>query len=134
MDFLAFLTAAGAAAVADADTKPAELPTFRPRWWHREDRLDARPVMWSLRNRPEEWEWRHQPYTITHRPSKHTFWVGNGWGFYSLYDADCSCTRSRGRFQRFQQGAFGRAFRQWRRQQAPIIDQAQFAAHFVRNV
>jgi hypothetical protein len=29
------------------------LPRFAVRFWYRRDRLDARPVIWSLRNRPQ---------------------------------------------------------------------------------
>ena len=134
MDVLAFLTAPFALALKKIGRPKPDLPTFEPRWWYRGDRLDARPVAWSLRNRPDDWQWHHQPYTIEHKPSRHVFWVGNGWGFYRLYEANCSCTsRSRrGHFQRFQQGVFGRAYRHWRRHQAPPVDPQQFASHFVR--
>lgn len=48
-------------------TKPAT-PVFGPRW-HSRSRLDIRPVLWSLRNRPEEWQ--QGEYTLIHAPSKH---------------------------------------------------------------
>lgn len=69
MDFLAFLPAAVAAAINNVAVKPKPLPTFKPRWWYNPRRLDARPVIWSLYNRPEEWtvsnyDGHHRPYTL----------------------------------------------------------------------
>lgn len=119
------------------------LPTFKARWWHRADRLDARPVIWSLRNRPEEWTWvlfadgTNSGRRIVHVPSAHQFWVATR-GFYRLERANCGCNDAGGRFQLFQQGAFHRAFIRWRHdhppQQPPVIaiDHDHFAAHFVR--
>ena len=117
---------------------PESLPAFKQRWWFRKDRLDARPVAWSLINRPEEWDWSRtrngdilSPHVIVHKPSNHEFWV-YGRGFYRLWSADCGCSRAeRGQFQRFQQGLFHRAFMQWRDRQYPI-DHAHFVEHFVR--
>ncbi len=130
-----------AAPALEAQTKTETLPTFKPRWWHRAGRLDIRPVIWSLRNHPEEWRSDHR-YTITHVPSQHEFWIANGWGFYSLYHSggrggdECSCERWGGHFQRFQQGSFGRAYRRWRRWAATSPEHravaSQFAAHFIR--
>ena len=31
-------------------------PVFKWRWWYSDKCLDIRPVLWSLRNHPEEWE------------------------------------------------------------------------------
>src|SRR5690348_2170400 len=39
-----------------AEARP--LPIFKRRWWHSKNKLDARPMIWSLYNHPEEWEWR----------------------------------------------------------------------------
>src|SRR5262245_46164259 len=104
MDLLAFLTVPAIAAVSVTEADET-LPAFKRRWWHSARRLDARPVVWSLRNRPQDWEWAHREYTIRHKPSDHVFWVANGPGFYALYEANCSCTSrsDRGRFQRLQQ-------------------------------
>lgn len=129
------------------ETKPA-LPVFKRRWWFRDDRLDARPVIWSLENRPEEWEVdrRSRPLTITHLPSKHEFWVGMGgyhlWRAPNLDGTSCGClglTHSgETRFQRFQQVAFRRAYRNWlawnRERRAPEVSARnnQFASHFIR--
>lgn len=79
MDILAFLPAAIAAVVRKPDTaEPPKLPTFEPRWWHKPGRLDARPVMWSLRNRPDEWEPADRPpvWLLRHKPSGHVFHIG----------------------------------------------------------
>lgn len=134
MDLLAFMSVPLVALRSfDAATEP-QLPVFKPLPWFRDDRLDARPVAWSLRNRPDDWDEATPGYTIRHKPSDHTFWIWNGKGYYSLYAADCSCTTrsDRGRFQRFQQGIFHRAYRHWLRHRPPPVDAEQFAAHFVR--
>lgn len=77
------------------DAKVAQSPVFGPRW-HSHSRLDIRPVLWSLRNRPEEWS--QTEYTLRHDPSGHEFWIANGFWFYGLYGSDdnCSCTKVRG--------------------------------------
>jgi hypothetical protein len=130
MEILSFLSAP--LAIAAAKTGGTDgLPTFRKLPWFRANRLDARPVAWSLRNRPEDWEWEHEDYTIKHKPSNHVFWIANGWGFYALYEANCSCMSTRGKFQRFQQFMFGRAFKHWRRNHGESYDPDHFASHFV---
>lgn len=131
--FVSFLTvpAVPTCEISETESTPA-LPAFKSRWWHRADRLDARPVIWSLYNRPEDWSADHDGYTIRHNPSKHRFWIANGWGHYALYEADCSCMQTRGRFQRFQQSAFGRAQKHWHRNHHRRHDPEHFAAHFVR--
>jgi hypothetical protein len=118
-------------AVVPEVAKPL-LPTFKPRWWFKVDRLDARPVVWSLRNRPQEWSRKGKRYTLTHMPSQHTFWIGNGVGSYGLYDADCGCSTIERKFQRFQQITFHRAYRSWRRYEAITSGLADhFASHFI---
>src|SRR4051812_43776307 len=99
---LAFLAIVPATRPATVETTEAPtLPTFASRWWYRPDRLDARPVAWSLRNRPEDWGWQHEGITIVRKPSEHVFWVANGPMFHGLYDANCSCNRTNGKFQSF---------------------------------
>jgi len=39
-------------------------PVFKWRWWYSDDRLDIRPVLWSLRNHPEEWEITRQLFLV----------------------------------------------------------------------
>lgn len=85
--------AARALALANPDSYEAKMPVFGARW-HSWSRLDIRPVLWSLRNRPEEWE--QLKYRLVHKPSNHQFWTANGLFFYSLHDANCSCTKVRG--------------------------------------
>jgi hypothetical protein len=136
MDAFLWAAPAAVAAIAAIDV-PAKLPTFKPRWWYSSQRLDARPVAWSLINRPEDWEWGRYPngedgrLIILHKPSVHEFWVGSGRGFYRLHSADCGCSSTRGRFQHFQQGLFHRAFTQWQDAHSNY-DTAHFADHFVR--
>ena len=62
------------------------MPTFPHRWWRSQNRLDIRPVLWSLRNMPQDWS--IDQHTITHNPSKHEFWISNGFFFYALYRAN----------------------------------------------
>lgn len=118
----------------NTETVPA--PTFGRRW-HSWSRLDIRPVLWSLRNRPEEWQ--QTEFTLLHKPSRHEFWTANGFFFYALYRADgCSCTRARGGafslIQKFQFGAARRrvARMERARMSAELIGiNAQFAGHFL---
>lgn len=110
-----------------------ELPVFKPRFWFKPGLLDARPVAWSLVNRPEDWRWGNGRYTILHIPSKHEFWVSNGPGYYYLYSTErCSCEHgARGKFQKYQQKLFHKAFVHWQENHA-VIDRDQFASHFIR--
>jgi hypothetical protein len=113
------------------------MPVFEPRWWRSKTRLDIRPVLWSLRNRPEEWT--QTEYTIMHVPSQHEFWTANGFFSYSLYRAGgCSCTRARGGgFSLLQKFEFSAALSKWtywdRSRQAAAATgvNVQFAAHFL---
>lgn len=108
------------------------LPCFKSRWWYRRDKLDARPVAWSLRNRPQDWEWQTTRLKLRHIPSKHVFWTGVGGCF--LYDANCGCSHTRGRFQRFQSMFVMKpAVRAWQRLQiASRYQPEHFASHFIR--
>lgn len=115
------------------ESKPA--PVFGRRW-HSFSRLDIRPVLWSLRNRPEEWE--QSEYRLTHTPSQHTFWIGNGFWFYSLHDANCSCTQvSGGKFSFIQKIQFSFARRRVSEIQRSLRSaqlakiNAQFSEHFM---
>jgi len=126
MEILSFLAPLAALA---APAKIDEKPTFAPRWWYSKRRLDARPVIWALANRPADFRWQTEGLTLVHTPSKHVFWTGSH--NVGLYDAECSCsTETNGRFQRFQVRGFRRAVRAWRLAQNPHYDPAHFAAHF----
>jgi len=111
-------------------------PTFKPHWWYKKNRLDARPVIWSLYNHPKDWS-MSTPNRLLHAPSNHEFWVGSGKMYTRLYDAQmqsgsCSCLHQseRGRFQRFQKGRFWRAYQHWNRNHN-AVDADHFAAHFI---
>lgn len=127
--FLSFVSAPAVA--AEPEVKTGLLPTFEARWWFSRNRLDARPVAWSLINRRSDWEYSESGTrnVLVHKPSKHEFWVGSGKGYYRLYEADCGCSTTGGRFQMFQQGLIDKAYQQWR---GRVYDPAHFAAHFVR--
>lgn len=131
MDHLIAFVAA--AVTLRPNSNPDALPTFKPKFWFRRDRLDARPAAWSLRNRPEEWESGYEGMVLTHIPSQHRFWAHLGG--YHLYDApDCGCLpASRGYFQRFQKWGFHRAVIAWRRWDRARngVDAEHFAGHFV---
>ncbi len=94
-----------------------KVPTWKPRWWYDLRKLDARPVIWSLKNRPQDWRYDRypRPITIIHTPSNHEFWITMGSSY--LYRTDgCGCQRSKE--QKFQKGQHFRlrwALRQWNR-------------------
>lgn len=134
-DMLNFAFLAPMAAKA-AEMKPALPAVFKPRWWYSEERLDARAVIWSLRNRPQEWKYTYESrdMKITHVPSNHEVWIS--WYMdYRLEARHCGCS-SRGAWQLFQTLAVGRAIRAWRRwerkQRGPDPIHAQFQSHFIR--
>lgn len=131
MELLSYVLPVVAAVTSKVSGGAPKLPSFKPRFWYNPEKLDARPVAWSLRNKPEEWEWRNPGYTIRHKPSGHVFWVANGFGHYYLYNANCRCsTATNCKFQRFQQAVFHRAFRQWRVGQTKGVHE-HFADHFI---
>lgn len=138
MTFLALLAPMIPAKVED---KVAGPPTFKPKWWYSANKLDARPVIWSLENHPEEWEAAGNPspgqsFNILHKPSQHLFWVSSVLKQMNLRDGDhCSC---QGRaFQLGQSRTAYFAAQQWLYNSAErgptgqeISD--QFVSHFVR--
>lgn len=112
-------------AMADA------LPVFKSRWWYSDKRLDARPVIWSLDNRPEEWVLLgpgkdHE--RLCHMPSDHKLWTRGL--IKGDLQARCSCS-GRG-WQIFQRASLRRAMNRWIRKHGarPALAE-QFAAHFV---
>ena len=132
---LAFLAALPMA----VDRAPATVPVFTKRPWHSRNHLDIRPVLWSLRNRPQDWNIGSGHYTIDHTPSQHEFWIANGFFFYGLYNANgCSCNHGgEGSFSLIQKFQFGSALRAWRRSQQSAVQErrdqvnAQFSSHFI---
>lgn len=127
-------------------------PSFEPLDWFDPNRLDARPLIWSLQNRPNEWKeednirvshdtWRNG---IKHVPSEHYF-ITEGFGLAYMTANYCDCTRGpRTYFQRGQSRALKRAVRDWRQRKidaAAAAERAkypararQFASHFFNNV
>ncbi len=97
---------------------PKPLPKFKKRWWWANNmvRLDARPVAWSLKNHPEQWQ-QIDHERVMHLPSRHTFRTDNG--PYALYSARCYCQSSSARnYGSFYYGqslfTFGATYLQWR--------------------
>lgn len=136
MDLFAFVPFMAATAAKSHDSiKPSEPPTFEPKWYFEKYRLDARPVMWSLKNRPDDWEYAFgDSRYLKHKPSGHVFSLA--FDAVGLFDSNrCGCgTAIKGQFQMFQTGKFrkaARAWREWHRlKHNPPPDPAHFAAHF----
>lgn len=124
LSILALLAPAPALAVKEAPKNP---PKFKPRWYFSHNRLDARPVIWSLENHPEEWQVDVPGLSILHKPSKHTFWIGES-GPARLFPTECSCHTTSRLFQPLQEGAFRRAYTSW----VSRGIRAQFASHFTQ--
>lgn len=102
------------------------VPDFAPKWWHRPWRLDARPLIWSLDNSPEDW--RREMRILCHEPSRHCLGASTA----TLYRAGCSCENHRWQlFQRFQvRRAIGRWLK-WEKITASAGLQRQFQSHFL---
>ena len=137
------------AITARVDAPAPQPPVFKRRWWYSDHKHDGRPVLWSIENRPQDWEaLDHQlapiqpntdrdAYYFRHKPSKHVFRVfpyGRG---FSLDDSTrCGCSHSSD-FQWFHAGALRRAYHKWT--VAHGIDSAsrhrrgaaRFQSHFV---
>lgn len=135
MSLIAFL--ATLPALTKSTTPPA-MPEWQSLRYSKKQRLDIRPVLWSLRNKPQDWEWQRGRDTIGHIPSGHSFWVYSM--DYHLHNStQCSCTQAReGRFSFIQRRQFGRAFASWRRWQkkqfaTPRIEaiNKEFRQHFI---
>lgn len=155
MDVLAFLSLAAVARKPEVVEGPPAKPDFAPRWWYRADRLDARPVIWSIKNRPEEWQAinsydgcevkRRADFWafgyMLHVPSQHKFYIRSG-EMARLssapgmeLDGDCGCfTASRGRLQPFHSLMLKSAAQGWFRQKfpEPVLDHSHFQSHFIR--
>ncbi len=131
--------------IAPAAASAAQnLPRFKPRWWYRKDRLDARPVIWSLYNHPEEWDTVRpngnralRPYSyFQHKPSNHYFriWAGE---CHLLEQTECGCqSATRGRFQVFQKSGLRKAAQWWEnyyKHPLPALNPQHFAGHFIHQ-
>lgn len=111
------------AAIA-ADAPKPTMPEFKKKWWHRSDRLDVRPVIWSMENRPEEWE-RYgsvSAISVQHKPSNHVF------NIYGRMHTTCGCSQLL--FQWGQTKRLGKAVTAFIRRQT-VITQHQFRNHFL---
>ncbi len=113
--------------------KLEEPPVFKARWWYSSERLDARPVIWSLDHRAHEWgvDFPGTSYeTLRHKPSRHEMYSGRGM-LKGMMQAECSCS---GRpWQLGQRKAVCQAIDRWRA--AHGVDgrslSEQFSAHFI---
>jgi len=113
-----------------------KLPTFEWKWWFKKyGRLDARPIIWSLYNKPQDWERvapiNDYPQRLRHKPSNHQFYFDTSFitQMY-LVQANCGCVNQGKKFQRFQKRALKRAVNDWRAKDAAPIHK-QFYSHFV---
>lgn len=134
------------------------LPTFKPRWWYSDQRFDARPVVWSLRNRPEEWEavdssfssgpgWSpvtgRYPDGLRHKPSGHIFryFGDHAQRLVSAVSPSdgtvCSCLNQASD----RKPQLGQRVRLWSamwdwvewKNPRPTVDHRHFASHFVHD-
>jgi hypothetical protein len=159
MDILAFLPAAIAAAMRKPEVaKASSRPSFKPRFWYHRNRLDARPVIWSMDNHPEEWEaysiWSNGKDRVTgrrnwyqlgymlHIPSNHKFCVDRGSTAYLASapglepGSECGCrSASRGRLQPFHSMAIKDAASRWfdKKFPEPVLDHEHFKSHFLHD-
>lgn len=93
--------------------KPA-VPQWSPKWWYDLKKLDGRPIIWSLKNRPDDWSIDSGNCVLTHKPSDHQFWVYMG-QFYLWHTPGCGCQRGTDTyFQRGQHFRLRWALRRWK--------------------
>jgi hypothetical protein len=137
---MAFIPICGMAAEVKApEVKPEQpsLPIFTRKWYHR-FKLDIRPVCWSLRNRPEEWERQEVNGNLimfTHKPSSHYFYTNRFHeGVRLRQETRCGCTAYANDFTALQRWQFSLAANDWwqLRQQVELIEtRKHFEEHFV---
>jgi hypothetical protein len=90
-------------------------PVFKFESHFKRDRLDARAIIWSLLNRPDEWTYWAGKQRLHHAPSNHNFRIGTRFGFWRLIRTNhCSCTTSTRKFQRGQVWELNRAYKTWK--------------------
>ncbi len=128
MALLGFMSATFAPDIqhaVEAEKPKATMPEFKRKWWYRRDCLDARATIWSLENRPEEWEANplYWPGYVRHVPSDHIYSQhGN------LIAHECGCSGYP--FQRGQQARLAKAVRAFIARQTAIT-QHQYQSHFL---
>lgn len=117
----------------------AVCPQFKPKWWYKPKRLDARPMIWSLRNKPEDWQMHESGYHLIHMPSQHHYATDPRMEYRPLPTSDCGCGTAYAGYQPFQTFSIGRAVRSWLRwndkrkeleRQVEVNLNAQFHSHF----
>lgn len=107
-------------------------PTFKERWWHSKSRIDIRPVVWSIRNRPDDWEL--SDYCFVHTPTRCSFWIANGKSQYKLYRAPelwSDTDPPFGKLSFIQRWQFSEAFFDWKTKTAKNWRQL-FSDYFVK--
>jgi hypothetical protein len=137
---MAFIPIPGIAAEVKAlevNPEKPKPPTFTRKWYHR-FKLDIRPVCWSLRNRPEEWERQvvnRNLIMFTHTPSSHYFYTdGSHTGVRLRQETRCGCTAYANDFTAVQRLQFCLAADDWwrqRRQAELNKTRKHFEEHFV---
>jgi hypothetical protein len=119
-----------AEAVKIACSRP-QPPVFKRRWWFKQTRIDARPVVWSLRHRPEDWETHERDGDrIKHKPSGYTLVLRDGIP-NRMWDKTCDDVRY---FQSFQKYGLLSAYEDWKKHRGcgtPFTNPDRFAAMFV---
>lgn len=117
--------------------KPVTKEPNLSQWYHNPKwRLDIRPMLWSLYNKPEEWT--QTTYRLTHNPSCHAVYFSNGWPFYELFGQQCDCeTRKLSLGQKWQ---LRRAVAGWRSTVGRVRSEVEqvkinqrFASHFIKE-
>jgi hypothetical protein len=99
---------------APTKTKPKVMPNFQPKSWYSPNLLDARPMVWSLLNRPEEWRLDGGGTYLIHVPSGHYFFTSAENGYRPANLSNCGCSTVRG-YQKFQVSSVRRAMEHWMR-------------------
>lgn len=126
---------------AEPEVTRAVMPVFKRRWWQGK-KLDHRPVVWSLRERPEEWRIDMSGNQMTqafHRPSTHSFRLDMG-PWVKLYSSnECSCQRFARSFTligsfRVWGAAYDLAHRNDPPKPNPVDVHRQFCGHFSGRV
>lgn len=140
--WLAFLATAGLLKVQSVEKKREPFPSAERRWFFRDGRLDARPIIWSLRNCPQDWVPNYVGdgtlYELTHKKTDHAiraYWASD---YRMSSSSRCGCSNTQ--WQPFQTRQLGRAIKGWKRWNAaqgivhPNSSEAinkQFRNHFI---
>lgn len=114
---------------------PVSPPIYAPRWWYSRGRHDARPIAWSLRNRPQDWSIRHADggdfAYLTHKPSNHVFRVGSNQVPVLERRTSCDCSYIQ-KYQQFQRRDLRKAYLHFLTKDGTMA--THFAEHFINPV